>query len=147
MRLVFASDHAGFELRQKLAAIATANGHQVVSVGATSTDAFDYPDAADQGVAEIQSNRADLGIFICGSGIGISIRANRFPKIRAANCCSEQMAELARKHNQANVLCLGERIVSPELATKILETFLNTEPDFAERHQNRVNKLDASTAC
>lgn len=114
-----------------------------MAFGAMSTDSYDYPDAADLVVSELLSGRADLGVLVCGSGIGISIRANRHAGIRAANCCSAEMATLARQHNHANVLALGERLVSEGDAMEIFDAFLAGEPDLAERHARRVVKLDS----
>lgn len=141
MKLIFTSDHAGIGLRKHLVSWANAQGHTVLEVGAPSTEAYDYPDAAEDAVPAVANGEVDFGVFICGSGIGISIQANRHLSIRAANCVTIQMAALARQHNHANVLCLGERLVSTELAEEILRTFLETDEDRADRHQRRVNKL------
>ena len=142
MRLVFTADHAGYKMREALATWAADRGHEIVQVGAQSEVAYDYPIAADQGVHELFARGADFGVFVCGSGIGISIRANRHPGIRAAHCLTVPMAVLARQHNHANVLCLGEREIEQDLAERILETFLATAPDDAERHVRRVGELD-----
>lgn len=142
MKLAFGSDHAGFTLRSALERWAELRGEEVSRWGAMSLDAYDYPDAADAVCQEVLAGRADLGVLVCGSGIGISIRANRHAGIRAANCCSRQMAELARLHNHANVICFGERLIAEADAISALEAFLTTEPDHAERHVRRVEKLD-----
>lgn len=141
MTLVFASDHAGFALRGRLEDWARQRGDEVLVFGATSEEAFDYPDAVDAAVRELVQNHRPFGVFICGTGIGVSIRANRYPQIRAALCCSPEDAEMARLHNHANVLCLGGRTTSPERAIEILSTFLSTGEDDAERHARRVEKL------
>lgn len=143
MRLAFGSDHAGYALRSALAAMARTQGHTVTECGATGGEPYDYPDAADAVSEAIRIHQADLGVLICGSGIGMSIRANRYRGVRAALCCSVESARLARQHNHANVLCLGERTGSPEEARAILQAFLDTPPDEAERHVRRVRKLDA----
>lgn len=147
MNLVFGSDHAGFAFRQHLAWHAKGLGHSVTERGAPNLDSYDYPNASDAVAHDILQGNADLGVLICGSGIGVSIRANRYPHIRAALCTSDELARLARQHNHANVLCLGERIVPLELAVSMLVTFIETEVDPAERHMNRVRKLDAPTDC
>jgi len=147
VKLIFTSDHAGFALRRHLAEWAKTLGHDVTEVGAPSTDPFDYPDAAEVAVPAVTNGLVDFGVFICGSGIGISIQANRHLEIRAANCVTTQMAALSRQHNYANVLCLGERLVSAELAEQIVTTFLETAEDHSERHERRVVKLGERHGC
>ena len=142
MRIVFGSDHAGFLLRQTLETWAKEQGHEVSSFGATSEEPYDYPDASDAVACELLRNHGVIGVLVCGTGIGVSIRANRYDHIRAANCCSTKMAELARLHNHANVLCLGSRTTEPNEAVLILNAFLSTGEDQAERHSRRVQKLD-----
>ncbi|MBL8061311.1 MAG: ribose 5-phosphate isomerase B [Chthonomonas sp.] len=143
MRLALGSDHAGYVLRAQLQVVAAAEGHSVLTFGATSEESFDYPIAADGVCRSVLDGQADLGIVICGSGIGVSIRANRYPGIRCALCTSVQMAELARMHNHANVLALGQRTTDPELAAEIMRAFLTTSPDHGERHERRIRQLDA----
>lgn len=143
MRLAFGSDHAGFDLRRILEGWATERGHEVSSFGATSDQPYDYPEASDAVALELLRNHGVIGVLVCGTGIGVSIRANRYDHIRAANCCSTKMAELARLHNHANVLCLGSRTTEPNEAVLILSTFLSTGEDQAERHSRRVLKLDS----
>ncbi|MCB8932785.1 MAG: ribose 5-phosphate isomerase B [Fimbriimonadaceae bacterium] len=142
MKIVFGSDHAGFALREGVRAHAAALGHETWWVGAADETPYDYPDAADLVAEAILDGRADLGVLVCGTGIGISIRANRHPGIRAANCCTPQMAEMARRHNHANVLCLGGRLTSLEDGNLIFDEFLRTGEDREERHARRVEKLD-----
>lgn len=146
MKLVFGSDHAGFAYRQQLAAHAALLGHTVTEVGAPGPDSYDYPRASDAACMLVLASEAEFGILICGSGIGVSIRANRYPGIRAALCMNAQMSALAREHNHANVLCLGARLVAIDQAKHILETFLTTEPDTADRHAQRVMMLDDETS-
>lgn len=146
--IVFAgSDHAGFELRSLLVAHLRAAGHTVHERGATGSDPYDYPDAADVVCQELLNPPEAFGLLICGSGIGISIRANRYRHIRAALCMTTEMARLARAHNHANVLCLGARLIEPELAKEILMIFLASPEDHAERHEIRVAKLDGNISC
>lgn len=144
MKIAFGSDHAGFSLRQRLEAWAEAHGHHVLTFGASSEESFDYPVASDEVAQALGNKSADFGVLICGTGIGVSIRANRHHGIRAALCCSPEMAILARKHNDANVLCIGARMTESEAAVGILEVFLATEADPSERHQRRVALLDAN---
>lgn len=144
MRITLGSDHAGYDLRHALAGILVEEGHEIVERGATSDRAYDYPDAADLVCAEILAGSADLAVLICGTGIGVSIRANRYRGIRAANCCGPEMAQLARQHNHANVLCLGARLLNLEQAEVIVRVFLQTEEDTSERHDRRVRKLDGN---
>jgi ribose 5-phosphate isomerase B len=142
MKLVFASDHAGFELRGQLAEWAIAQGHEVVQVGAPSLESYDYPDAADLACNLILAGEADFGIFICGSGVGINIRANRHPGIRCAHVEDIERAKLAREHNNANGIALGARFIGFEHAAKVVDAFIHTSLDSGERHANRVKKLD-----
>ena len=142
MRIAFGADHAGYELKELLARRTAELGHQVLDLGTSSTASVDYPDfgfAVGQAVA---SGRADRGVVVCGSGIGISIAANRVPGARAGVATDLFSAQLMREHNDANVLGLGARVTAVPLAMAILETFLNT-PFAGGRHQRRVDKLDA----
>ena len=110
-------------------------------LGTDSPDSVDYPDYAARLSDAIAAGRAPVGVLICGAGIGMSIAANRVPGVRAANCLTEEMATLAREHNDANVLCLGSRLLQPTQAKKILWTFLET-PFGGGRHQRRVEKIE-----
>ena len=144
MTIVLTSDHAGYLLREQLATHLKDSGKETIVVGAPSTEAYDYPDAADAAVSYILDGTAKFGVFICGTGTGICMRANRYPGIRAANCTTVEMVQLAREHNDANVLCLGERTTPFELATHILDTFLSEPASEIERHKRRVAKLDGN---
>ena len=143
MKLAFGSDHAAFELRQAVAAHARQKGYDVDEFGAAGTDSYDYPVAADEVCTRILSGEYPIGVLFCGTGIGITIRANRYHGIRAANCTSTLMAELARQHNDANVLGLGARILTVEEAIAIFDVFMSTAPSEEPRHVRRVEKLDA----
>jgi len=143
MKLAFSSDHAGFEFRQALAEWARGNGHDVSEYGAMSSASYDYPVAADEAVHAILAGKHELGVLICGSGIGISIRANRYAGIRCALCCGPESAKLARLHNDANAIALGARMMTAEEGIATLAEFLSTAPDPDERHARRVNQLDA----
>lgn len=136
--ILIASDHAGFELKSELIKYLQEKNLPIKDLGCNSKDSVDYPDFAKKLADKIDTNQ--LGILICGSGIGISIAANRFKNIRAALCTSAEMARLARLHNDANVICFGARISNQEEAIKALEVFLNTEFE-GKRHAIRVQKM------
>lgn len=140
-RILLGSDHAGLKLRNTLNEWAKKEGYSTLEFGAMSSDAYDYPLAADLIISEIL--KGDVGVLICGSGIGMSIRANRYPGIRAALCFTPEMAELSRQHNHANILCLGERLLDPSKALEILKKFLGTPINMDIRHTHRVNLLDS----
>jgi ribose 5-phosphate isomerase B len=139
-RIALASDHAGFTLKQAILADLQAGAFDVQDFGVHSTDRADYPDYAKPVVLAIGNGQADCGILICGSGQGMAMAANRFPHIRAALCRDVDDAELARLHNDANVLCLGERKTSILDAKSMIYKFLSTEFE-GGRHLGRVNKL------
>lgn len=147
MTIILGSDHAGFGLRRIFAAHLVDLGYAVREVGATDESAFDYPDAAVDVATRLQRGEADMGVLVCGTGIGMAMTANKFKGIRAATCWSVDSAKLAREHNHANVLCVGARLIEPDLATKILEAFLETPPSKEERHVRRVGKIDALDGC
>lgn len=137
-RIVIASDHAGFELKEYLRAIF--EEQQFIDLGCFSEDRVDYPDFGKKAADIIANGEADCGILVCGSGIGISIAANRNPKIRSALCHSEETAKLARQHNDANIVAIGARIVEKPIAVEIVQAFLTTEFE-GGRHAERVAKL------
>lgn len=138
-RIVFGCDHAAVALKDLLKSGLAAQDHIITDVGTFSTDSVDYPDIAAALCARIPE-QADLGVLLCGSGIGISIAANRFPHIRAALCHDVTSAVLARQHNDANVLVLGARLLGEATAQDCLKAFLST-PFEGGRHQGRVDKL------
>ncbi len=142
MRIAFGADHAGYELKELLAHRAAELGHEVVDLGTFSTVSVDYPDYGFAVGRAVASGRAERGVVVCGSGIGISIAVNRVPGARAGVSTDLFSAQLMREHNDANVLALGARITAVPLAMAILETFLST-PFAGGRHQRRVDKLDA----
>lgn len=140
MNIALGADHAGFELKEIIKKYLLHRGVDLDDRGTNSPDAVDYPDFARLVGEQVASGKADLGILVCGAGIGMSIAANKVPGIRAANVHSEVEAQLSREHNNANVLALGGRLLDPELALKIVDRWLNTE--FAGgRHQRRVDKV------
>lgn len=136
------SDHAGSALKQLLIEEIGVLGHQAMNLGTDGPESVDYPDFGYAVANAVASGAADLGVVVCGSGIGISIAANRHPKVRAALCTSGLMARLARQHNDANVLALGERLIGVEVARDCLHAFLDTGFE-GGRHQRRVDKLSA----
>lgn len=138
--VVFASDHAGAELKNVLLQRMRDAGQDVLDLGADETESVDYPDYADKLAATIADGSAERGVLVCGTGIGISIAANRHRHIRAALCHSTTDARLCRQHNDANVLALGARTMGTETALDCLDVFLNTEFE-AGRHSRRVGKM------
>lgn len=138
--VVFGSDHAGFGLKNILMEHLK-DRCQAVDVGTHSLDSCDYPLVAGDLAREVLARQA-VGILICGSGIGVSMAANRFPGIRAALCANEYMARMSRMHNDANVLCMGERIIGVDLAKAIADAFLATGFE-GGRHQRRVDLIDS----
>ena len=138
--IVVGSDHAGFSLKETLKAALEDKGFDVLDVGTTSPDSVDYPDFGHKLAEAIEGGAAARGVLVCGSGIGISMAANRHSVVRAANCTSPEMAKLARQHNDANVLALGERLVGKEVALECLDAFLETAFE-GGRHQARVEKI------
>lgn len=140
-KIVIGSDHAGFELKKFVIKELELMGYKVTDVGTENgTDSVDYPDFAYKLCKKIIDKEFDKGILICGTGIGISIAANRFKEIRAALCHMPMEARLTRQHNNANVLCMGGRIIGKITAKECVEAFLNTEFE-GGRHQKRVDKL------
>lgn len=138
--LIVGSDHAGVELKKELADVARELGYEINDVGTHSTESTDYPDYAHQ-VASAVSRGEGLGLLVCGTGLGMSMSANRHPGIRAAVCGDVHSAAMARRHNDANVLCIGSRIVGTGLAGEILKAFLSSSFE-GGRHERRVNKID-----
>lgn len=137
--LIVGSDHAGFELKRLLANVATGLGYEIRDVGTHDTDSTDYPDYA-HAVSDKVAHGEGLGLLVCGTGIGMSMSANRHDGVRAALCGDIFSAQMARRHNDANVLCVGARVVGPGLAGEILKAFLESTFE-GGRHQRRVDKI------
>jgi ribose 5-phosphate isomerase B len=137
-KIAIASDHAGFELKQ--AVVRHLGAENVLDLGTNTVDSVDYPDFGYAVGKALQEGKIEQGIVICGSGIGISIAANRNPAVRAALCMNTEMAKLARQHNDANVLALGARLVDESTALDIVNVFFKTEFE-GGRHARRVEKL------
>ena len=140
MRIALAADHAGYVLKDELAAWLREAGHEVADLGTNGPDSVDYPAFGAKLADEITSGRADRGIAVCGSGIGISIAVNRNPACRAALVSEPLSAALAREHNDANVIAMGARLIGIEMAKACVDAFLATEFG-GDRHQRRVDKL------
>jgi len=143
MRIALGADHAGFELKDHLARILTEAGHEPQDHGTRSGESVDYPDFAAAVARAVRRGEADLGILVCGTGLGVAIAANKVDGIRAATCNDLFTARMARAHNDANVLTLGARVVGLGVAEEIVRTFLSTEYDGGERHDRRLLKIQA----
>jgi ribose 5-phosphate isomerase B len=140
-KIVLGSDHAGLALRGEAARVARAAGFEVEDLGPFSGESVDYPDFARRVAEAVAAGKGRLGILVCGTGIGMSIAANKVRGIRAAHCASEYEARMARAHNDANVLCIGERVVGLGLGAAIVEAFLRQAFE-GGRHQRRVDKME-----
>jgi ribose 5-phosphate isomerase B len=138
--VVFGSDHAGYDLKMRLIEHIKALGHEVRDLGCCAGEKADYPVYGEAAAREVAAGRADFAVVICGTGIGISMAANKVEGIRAALCTNEYMARMARLHNDANVLALGGRVLGDDLAFAIAETFLTTEFE-GGRHAGRVRLI------
>jgi ribose 5-phosphate isomerase B len=143
--IAIGSDHAGFEYKERLKKLLDELGKPYQDFGTSSPDSVDYPDFAYAVSEAVASGRCPLGILICGTGIGMSIVANKHKGIRAAVCESIASAKLSREHNDANILCLGARITSLETAAEIVKTFLATPFSGGERHKKRIQKIHTLT--
>ena len=141
--IAIGADHAGFEYKEMLKALLLADGWKVEDKGTYSMDSVDYPDFAHPVATAIEQGAATFGILICGSGEGVCITANKHQGIRAALCWNNDVAQLSRQHNNANVICMPARFVSIESATEMLQSFMNTEFE-GGRHEGRVNKITCS---
>jgi ribose 5-phosphate isomerase B len=139
------ADHGGVGLKNRLAAVLIEGGHQVLDFGTDGPASVDYPDFAQAVCKSIIAGKAELGVLVCGSGIGMSIAANRFPEIRCGPVHDVTTARLTRAHNDANVLALGARIIGEEVALDILGAFLST-PYEGGRHDRRIAKLNPNPA-
>ena len=138
--IILACDHAGYVLKEQIKEFFNKENITTIDVGTYSTDSVDYPDFAKAANQKVLESANNIGIYICGSGIGMSIAANKNPKIRAALCHTENFASLARKHNDANVVVLPGRFISKQKAIKIIKIFLTTSFE-GGRHAKRVKKL------
>lgn len=140
--LALGCDHGGYELMQEVKAHLEKRGFEYKDFGCYSTDSVDYPEYAKKVAGVVAAGECELGILICGTGIGISIAANKVKGIRAALCADCFSAEATREHNNANILCMGARTTGPGLALKIVDTFLDTPFSNDERHIRRINMIE-----
>lgn len=140
MTIAIGADHAGFEYKQRIIEFLQNEGHQIRDYGAKSVDAIDYPDVAHPVAEAVEGKEFQIGILICGSANGVAITANKHQDVRAAICWNEELAELAKKHNNANILCLPARFISYVLSEKIVRIFLQQQFE-GGRHQRRVDKI------
>ena len=141
MRIVLGSDHAGFDLKQLLAACVRELGHEVLDVGTHSTAPVDYPDFAEAVGMALRNGQAERGILICGSGVGASVAANKLPGVRAGICHDSYSAHQGVEHDDMNVLVLGARVIGQALAQDLTATFLKAAFSGGERHQRRLEKI------
>lgn len=141
-KIALGSDHGGFELKVEIKKYLEAKGYEVLDFGTNDGSSVDYPDYAKPVGKAVVSKEADCGILICGTGIGISIAANKIEGIRAALCHNVWTTRLTREHNDANVLCMGGRVIGPGIALEMVDVFLDTEFE-GGRHATRVGKIEA----
>ncbi|GAB1446492.1 ribose 5-phosphate isomerase B [Flammeovirgaceae bacterium] len=139
-KIVIGSDHAGYEMKEDIKIFLQNQGLDVSDFGTHSTESVDYPDFAHPVANAVEKDETVLGILICGSANGVAMTANKHQGIRAAICWNEELASLARQHNNANILCLPARFIKPELATKIVNQFLQVRFE-GGRHERRVDKI------
>lgn len=142
MTIAIAADHGGFELKDILIDYLAEKGHSIINLGTDSPESVDYPDYAKACCDEVLSKRADFGILVCGTGVGISIAANKIDGIRCGLCPSKEIAALVKQHNNANVIALGGRFTSPEDAKDIVDSYMEARFE-GGRHQQRVDKIMA----
>ena len=140
MKLAIGGDHAGFDYKQKIFHDMQQQGYEIEDYGTHNPDSVDYPDFAHPVASFVEANPDSLGILVCGSGNGVAMAANKHSGIRAAVCWNEELARLARQHNNANILCIPARFVSPQMATSMISAFLSEQFE-GGRHANRVHKI------
>ncbi|MCC6697451.1 MAG: ribose 5-phosphate isomerase B [Candidatus Hydrogenedentes bacterium] len=146
MRIAVGSDHAGYEdpppwYKPAIMEHLKSRGHEVIDCGTNGPESVDYPDFAGKVCQSILSGEAERGVLMCGTGIGVGIAANRYKGIRAATCATPDMARLSREHNNANVICLGRRILSLDKCIQLIDIWLDTPFSGGERHTRRVEKM------
>ncbi|MFQ5846279.1 MAG: ribose 5-phosphate isomerase B [Candidatus Methylomirabilales bacterium] len=141
MRIAVGADHAGFSMKGLIIEWLKGEGHAVVDLGAHNADPTDYPDHARAVGEALRNRKADVGVLLCGSGVGASIAANKIRGIRAALCHDTFSARQSREDDDANVLCLGPRVIGPQLAEEVVRTFLAARFSGAERHRRRLEKV------
>lgn len=140
MKVVIGNDHAGTTYKFEIIKLLEEKGLEVINYGTDANDSVDYPDFAHKVAKDVNDNEANIGILICGSGNGVSMTANKYPNVRAALCWTKEIVQLAKEHNDANILSIPARYTSLEQAKQMVETFLDT-PFEGGRHQRRVDKI------
>ncbi len=143
MKIVLGADHGGFDLKEEVKPLLEEMGHEVIDVGCHSTESVDYPEYAKAVCRMVMQEEADRGILVCGTGIGMSMVANRFPGIRAALCHEIFTAAMSRRHNDSNVLCMGGRVIGSALALEMVKTWIET-PFEGGRHIRRISMFDTA---
>jgi ribose 5-phosphate isomerase B len=141
MKIAIGSDHGGIEMKEEIIENLRKNGVEVEDFGIYTKASCDYPDIAEKVCEAVLAKSCELGVLICGTGIGISIAANKIPGIRCAHCHDTYSAKMTRLHNNANVIAMGGRVIGPELAKEIVDNFINTPFSNDERHQRRIDKI------
>lgn len=142
MHVYVGADHGGYVLKEGLKKWLSGAGYEYTDLGCFSEESVDYPDYAREVAAKVLEEPGSRGVIVCGTGIGVSMAANKVEGIRAALCTTEFMAEMAREHNDAQVICFGGRVIEQDLAEKMLEKFLKTEFLGDERHKRRISKFE-----
>lgn len=140
MRIAVGSDHRGYSVRNHIIELLTQLGHEVIDVGTDSAEAVDYSDIAAKAAKEVGSGRIDMGILVCGTGLGMSIAANKFAGVRAAPCHDALTAEMSRRHNNLNMLCLSADLLGEKLIDRMVELWINTPFD-GDRHTRRIERI------
>lgn len=139
MKISLGTDHAGFDIKKTVVDFLKSSGHEVIDCGTFSKDSCDYPDFAKAVASDILTGKAEKGVLICGTGIGMAIAANKVKGIRAGVCWNKETAKLIALHNNANIICLGSRFLSIEEIFDMIKIFLETQ--FEQRHMNRISKI------
>lgn len=140
MKIAVASDHRGYHLKEKVISLLKSKGHDVIDDGPTNDESVDYPDFAALVAGKVSGGEVDRGILICGTGLGMAIAANKFPRVRAAACVDEVTVELSRRHNDVNVLCLSGDLLSSRSTERLVDIWMGTEFE-GGRHQRRLDKI------
>jgi ribose 5-phosphate isomerase B len=140
MKIAIASDHRGYHLKEKVIGLLKAKGHEIVDEGPSTDESVDYPDFAALVASKVSDGLVERGILICGTGLGMAIAANKFPRVRAAACVDEVTAELSRRHNNLNVLCLSGDLLSSRSTERLVEIWMEAEFE-GGRHQRRLDKI------
>jgi ribose 5-phosphate isomerase B len=140
MKIAIASDHRGYHLKERAVSLLRSKGHEVIDDGPPTEEIVDYPDFAALVARKVSQGEVDRGVLICGTGIGMAIAANKFPGVRAAPCVDEVTAELSRRHNDVNVLCLAGDLLSARIAERLVEIWMDAEFE-GGRHHRRVEKI------